>query len=45
MLTNDQLQKYAEVLFWGLETARKNRFKKNDIIGITISGNNLICST
>ncbi|MBI5603606.1 MAG: aminopeptidase [Deltaproteobacteria bacterium] len=32
MLTNDQLQKYAEVLFWGLETARKNRFKKNDII-------------
>ncbi len=32
MLTDDQLNKYAEVLFWGLETARKKRFKKRDII-------------
>ncbi len=32
MLTADQLAKYAEVLFWGLKTARKERFKKNDII-------------
>jgi aminopeptidase len=32
MLTEDQLNKYAEVLFWGLKTARKDRFKKNDII-------------
>ncbi|MBA4395503.1 MAG: aminopeptidase, partial [Desulfobacca sp.] len=32
MLTDDQLNKYAEVLFWGLKTARKGRFKKNDII-------------
>ena len=32
MLTADQLEKYAEVLFWGLKTARKERFKKNDII-------------
>lgn len=32
MLTADQLNKYAEVLFWGLKTARKERFKKNDII-------------
>jgi aminopeptidase len=32
MLTDDQLNKYAEVLFWGLETARKKGFKKKDII-------------
>jgi aminopeptidase len=32
MLTDDQLNKYAEVLFWGLQTARKDRFKKNDLI-------------
>jgi len=32
MLTDHQLKKYAEVLLWGLQTARKDRFKKNDII-------------
>lgn len=32
MLTDDQLRNYAEVLFWGLETARKDRFKKGEII-------------
>jgi aminopeptidase len=32
MLTDDQLNNYAEVLFWGLQTARKDRFKKKDII-------------
>ncbi len=32
MLTDDQLNKYAEVLFWGLKTARKEPFKKKDII-------------
>ncbi len=32
MLTDTELNKYADVLFWGLETARKKRFKKNDII-------------
>jgi aminopeptidase len=32
MLTDEQLNKYAEVLFWGLQTARKDRFKKKDII-------------
>jgi aminopeptidase len=32
MLTDDQLTKYAEVLFWGLKTARKDRFKKNELI-------------
>ncbi len=32
MLTDDQLNKYADVLFWGLKTARKEPFKKKDII-------------
>lgn len=32
MLTDDQLNHYAEVLFWGLKTARRDRFKKNDLI-------------
>ncbi|MGA3085143.1 MAG: aminopeptidase [Thermodesulfobacteriota bacterium] len=32
MLSDDQLNKYADVLFWGLTTARKQPFKKKDII-------------
>ncbi len=32
MLTEKQLAQYAEVLLWGLETARKKPFKKNDCI-------------
>jgi aminopeptidase len=32
MLTDEQLGKYAEVLLWGLKTARKEKFKKNDVI-------------
>jgi aminopeptidase len=32
MFTDEQLNKYAEVLIWGLKTARKGRFKKGDII-------------
>ncbi len=32
MFNKTQLNKYADVLIWGLKTARKNRFKKNDII-------------
>ncbi|MBN2041131.1 MAG: aminopeptidase [Spirochaetes bacterium] len=32
MLTNTQLEKYADILIWGLKTARKEKFKKNDII-------------
>ena len=32
MLTDEQLEKYAEVLLWGLKTARKEKFKKNDVI-------------
>ena len=32
MLTDEQLKNYAEVLLWGLKTARKGKFKKNDII-------------
>ncbi|MFH0977504.1 MAG: aminopeptidase [Spirochaetota bacterium] len=32
MLTDIQLQKYADVLLWGLKTARTGQFKKNDII-------------
>ena len=32
MLTEEQLGKYAEVLLWGLKTARKGKFRKNDVI-------------
>ena len=32
MLTDEQLEKYAEVLLWGLKTARKGKFRKNDVI-------------
>ncbi len=32
MLTEKQLSRYAEVLLWGLSTARKKPFKKNDIV-------------
>jgi aminopeptidase len=32
MLSDVQLYKYADVLFWGLTTARKQPFKKKDII-------------
>ena len=32
MLSRQQLEKYADVLLWGLKTARKAPFRKNDII-------------
>lgn len=32
MLTDRQLNRYADVLLWGLKTARNGRIKKNDII-------------
>jgi aminopeptidase len=32
MLTDKQLKRYADVLWWGLGTARKESFKKNDIV-------------
>jgi aminopeptidase len=32
MLTDVLMEKYAEVLLWGLKTARKNPFRKNDLI-------------
>jgi aminopeptidase len=32
MFTDAQLNKYADVLFWGLKTARKSRYRKNDLI-------------
>jgi len=32
MLTDEQLEKYADVLLWGLKTARKGKFRKNDVI-------------
>jgi len=32
MFTEKQLNRYAEVLLWGLETARTGKFKKNDIV-------------
>ncbi len=32
MLTDIQLERYADVLLWGLETARKGKFRKGDIV-------------
>lgn len=32
MLTQTQLERYADVLIWGLRTAREEKFKKNDIV-------------
>ena len=32
MLTEKQLQKYADVLIWGLKKARKKKYKKGDIV-------------
>ena len=32
MLTKKQLEKYADVLLWGLKTARTGKFKKNDVV-------------
>jgi aminopeptidase len=34
MLTEKQLENYADVLWWGLCTARRKRFSKNDIVQI-----------
>ena len=32
MFTNKQLERYADVLWWGLSTARTSPFKKDDIV-------------
>ncbi|NQT57253.1 MAG: aminopeptidase [Desulfobacteraceae bacterium] len=32
MLTKRQMDKYSDVLLWGLKTARKKNFKKNEVI-------------
>jgi aminopeptidase len=32
LLTDTQLQKYADVLLWGLQTSRRDKFKKNDMV-------------
>ena len=32
MLTEKQLNNYADVLIWGLKTARTQKFKKNDVV-------------
>jgi aminopeptidase len=32
MLTERQLDKYSDVLLWGLKTARKEKFKKGDVV-------------
>lgn len=32
MLTKKQTDNYADVLIWGLKTARKGHFKKNDVV-------------
>ncbi|MGD2037069.1 MAG: aminopeptidase, partial [Desulfobacterales bacterium] len=32
MLTEKQLNRYAEVLLWGLQTARNRKIAKNDLV-------------
>ena len=32
MLTTEELERYADVLLWGLKTARKKKFKKYDVV-------------
>ncbi len=32
MLSKNHLDKYSDVLLWGLETARKKKFKRNEIV-------------
>lgn len=32
MLNDQELNRYADVLIWGLKTARRQRYKKNDVI-------------
>ncbi len=34
MLTERQLERYADVLWWGLTTSRRNRFQKKDIVQV-----------
>lgn len=34
MFTQKHLERYADVLLWGLKTARSNRFKQGDVISI-----------
>jgi len=32
MLTKSQIEKYADVLLWGLKTSRRENYKRNDIV-------------
>lgn len=32
MLNQDHLQRYADILFWGMQTAREQTFEKGDIV-------------
>jgi len=34
MLTEKHLENYADVLWWGLATARRKRFRRGDIVQI-----------
>jgi aminopeptidase len=34
MLTERHLENYADILWWGLSTARRQRFRKNDVVQI-----------
>jgi aminopeptidase len=34
MLTDIQLDRYADVLLWGLRTARTEKYRKNDVVMI-----------
>jgi aminopeptidase len=39
MLTRIQLDRYADVLLWGLKTSRRGKFKKNDMVLIRYDHN------
>ena len=34
MITHEELERYAQVMIWGMKTARSGRFKKKDIVAI-----------
>jgi len=34
VFSEKELEEYAEVLIWGLQTARRRKFKKNDVVAI-----------
>lgn len=41
MFTDEQLEKYADVLWWGLETAREKPYQKGDVILVKFAADTL----